>query len=371
MSSQTTIGRHYITGRTLAVLHEAGRIVSVEESGESTLRWLAPGLIDLQINGYAGVDFQRDGVTEQQLLRAAAGLSKDGCSRWLLTLITDDWARLMARLRQTKQLRDGNSELKQAIVGWHIEGPFLSPELGFRGAHPPEVMCEPTLAHLEELKSITGDDPVLLTMAAERGGVVDLIPKAREMGMRVSIGHSDSSADELQRSVVAGATGFTHLANGMPQQMDRHDNIVGRVFDTKGLTAGVIPDRIHVSPQMFRTIHKAMPREHIYYTTDAMSAAGAPPGRYTVGRIELEVGADKVVRMPGQTNFAGSALSPIDGIRRAATMLGCSWREVWGFMSTNAAGLMGFECGFEAGAPADFYVIDEAVDGTIEIRRDG
>jgi N-acetylglucosamine-6-phosphate deacetylase len=368
MSSQTTIGRHYLTGRTIAIRHEAGRIVSVEESPESTLLWLAPGLIDLQINGYAGVDFQRDGLTEAALLRASAGLGKDGCPRWLLTLITDDWARLMTRLRKAKQLRDGNAELKRSIVGWHIEGPFLSPESGFRGAHPPEVMCEPTLAHLEELKSITGDDPVLLTMAAERDGVIDMISKAREMGMAVSIGHSDSSAEELQQAVVAGATGFTHLSNGMPQQMDRHDNIVGRVFDTKELTAGLIPDSIHVSPQLFRTIHKAMPRENIYYTTDAMSAAGAPPGRYTVGRIELEVGEDKVVRMPGQTNFAGSALSPIDGIRRSAKMLGCSWREVWDFMSTNAAGLMGLKHGFEVGAPADFYIIDEAVDGTIEIQ---
>ncbi|MBG85610.1 MAG: N-acetylglucosamine-6-phosphate deacetylase [Verrucomicrobiales bacterium] len=362
MSAQTVTGRHYLTGKTISVSVEEGIISAIEDTEDGEDQWLAPGLIDLQINGYAGVDFQRDGVSAERLREASAGLNRDGCSRWLLTLITDEWSSLMARLRHFKALRDADEDLRKSIVGWHVEGPFLSPEPGYRGAHPPEVMCDPTPENLDELRSITGDDPVLITVASERSTVNPQIPKARELGFVVSIGHSNASSDELKDAVAQGATGFTHLSNGMPQQMDRHDNIVGRVFDTPGLTAGVIPDTIHVSPQMFRMIHKVMPSDAIYYTTDAMSAGGAPPGRYTVGRIELEVGEDQVVRMPGQTNFAGSALSPIDGIRRAAKMLGLSWRDVWDYMSGNAARFMGLPVGLEAGAPADFRVIEEEGD---------
>ncbi|MEI6236130.1 MAG: N-acetylglucosamine-6-phosphate deacetylase, partial [Planctomycetota bacterium] len=115
--------------------------------------------------------------------------------------------------------------------------------------------------------------------------------------------------------------------------------IVLRMIDNPGLCASVIPDAIHVSPPMFRLMHSALvpgqtPR--VCYTTDAMSAADAPPGRYRIGKVETEVGADRIVRMPGKTNFAGSALRPIDGVFIAADMLRCSWRETWARASLGA-----------------------------------
>ena len=118
--------------------------------------WLAPPLVDLQINGYAGVDFQQDGLTRDELLYAARQLRADGCTRWLLTLITDPWENMMARLRHFRELRSPSDELRQAIVGWHIEGPFLSAEPGFCGAHDPACMCDPTPAHLDELRDAAG-----------------------------------------------------------------------------------------------------------------------------------------------------------------------------------------------------------------------
>jgi N-acetylglucosamine-6-phosphate deacetylase len=133
----------------------------------------------------------------------------------------------------------------------------------------------------------------------------------------------------LQRAVRAGATGFTHLGNACPRELDRHDNILWRVFETPELLVSLIPDGIHVAPPLFRLAHRVLDEQSIYYTTDAMSAAGAPPGRYPLGRLELEVGADQIVRQPGKSNFAGSAVKPIDGVFRAAEMLGQSWRDVW------------------------------------------
>src|SRR5262249_27448287 len=141
----------------------------------------------------------------------------------------------------------------------------------------------------------------------------------------------------------AGATGFTHLANGCPRELDRHDNIIWRVLETSGLIVSLIPDQIHVSSALFRLIHRLVDANSIYYTTDAMAAAGSSPGRYSLGRVGVEVGADGIVRQPGKTNFAGSSLRPIDGVFRAAQMLNRPWQEIWNGFSTIPARLMGLD----------------------------
>jgi N-acetylglucosamine-6-phosphate deacetylase len=360
MSGRILKGRHYRTGRAIAIKIEDDRIGTVdwikEDPGD---RWLAPGLVDVQVNGYAGVDFQRDDLSEARLTRAAEGLAYDGCSRWLLTLITAEWSVLMGRLARLKEIRDASPILRRCVVGWHVEGPFLSEEPGYRGAHDASVMADPSVVAVEELRRVTGGDRVLLTLAPERRGAGEAIRRAVELGMTVSAGHTNASAEDLRGAVAAGCTGFTHLGNGMPQAMDRHDNIVCRALDTEGFAYGLIPDGIHVAPQLFRLIHRAVPNDRIYHTTDAMAAAGAPPGRYTIGSIELEVGEDEIVRMPGATNFAGSALRPIEGVRRAARMLGVGWRDVWDTFSVNPARLIGLECGLESGLPADVVVLTE------------
>jgi N-acetylglucosamine-6-phosphate deacetylase len=122
----------------------------------------------------------------------------------------------------------------------------------------------------------------------------------------------------------------------------------------------LIPDQIHVSPPLFRLCHWVLGADSIYYTTDAMSAAGMPPGRYKLGKLDLEVGADQVVRQPGKPLFAGSALRPIDGVFRAAQMLGCSWQEVWPRFSVAPAKLMGLRNEFAVGELAAFCLLKVA-----------
>ncbi|MFM8470585.1 MAG: N-acetylglucosamine-6-phosphate deacetylase [Limisphaerales bacterium] len=364
-------GRHFATSEPLRVKWRDGVITEVSPASPAPDgQWLAPTLLDLQINGYGGVDFQRDDhLTEELLLSAARQLRRDGCGRFFFTLITDEWPKLMARVRQAKAIRDANPELRCALAGWHIEGPFLSPEVGFKGAHNPAVMRDATEADLRELRAVTGDDPVLLTLAPERGGSLEAIRIARTLGIVVSLGHTNASAERIREATAAGARGYTHLGNGIPQQLDRHDNILWRVFDTPGLMPSLIPDTHHVSPLLFRHMHRALPSERIYYTTDAMSAAGSPPGRYTIGPIELEVGADQIVRQPGKPNFAGSALKPIDGITRAAQMLGKPWHEVWPHFSVRPAELMGLRNEIAVGQPADFCVVHTGAHGELLTAR--
>lgn len=359
MSNGVLHARHYATGQPVRLQWQKGKIAALENTTEAIPAdlWLAPPLVDLQINGYGGVDFQQDNLTIEQLLTAARQLRRDGCPLFLLTLITDEWSALIARLRHLKKLRDTNAELRHAIVGWHVEGPFLSTGIGFKGAHNPDVMCDPTPEKIRELRAATGSDPVLLTLAPERAGAIDAIALARSLGLTISLGHTNASADTMRAAARAGATGFTHLGNALPQQIDRHDNVLWRVFETPSLTPSLIPDTFHVSPALFRLVHRVVDAKKIYYTTDAMAAAGAPPGRYTIGKIELEVGADQIVRQPGKPNFAGSALRPIDGVFRAAKMLNRRWQDVWEHFSLRPAELMGLKNSLAAGQPADFCVL--------------
>ena len=328
------LARRFDTAQPVRLTLADASIFNVDEVDSAPENmWIAPALFDPQINGFAGIDFQRDGLTVEELSAAANGLRAAGCGQFLFTLTTDKWPVLLTRLKHARALRTQSAELQSAIAGWHIEGPFLSAEPGFHGAHDPKLMLNPTPERIRELRAAAGDDPLLITVAPERAGAIEAIELAASLKIAVSLGHTDASAATLAAAVKAGATGFTHLGNGCTQALDRHDNIILRVLETPGLCASLIPDSIHVSPAMFRLIHAGTGRSEgaasVCYTTDAMSAAGAPPGRYRIGKVETEVGADRVVRMPGRTNFAGSALRPIDGVFMAAKMLDCSWQDAW------------------------------------------
>jgi N-acetylglucosamine-6-phosphate deacetylase len=355
------MARHYTTGQVVEISWDSARITRLHPAPSAAvpgLPWLVPPLVDLQVNGFAGVDFQQDHLEPEALIRAARSLHQAGCGCFFPTLITDDWPRLIRRLEQLRALRQRHPELVAAIAGWHIEGPFLSTEPGYRGAHDPQHMPDPTTAHIRELRAAAGTDPLLLTIAPERAGAIPAIRLAVELGCRVSLGHTNASAELLQLACQAGATGFTHLGNACPQLLDRHDNILWRVLDLPAIQVSLIPDAIHVAPALFRLLHRALDPARIHYVSDATAAAAAPPGAYSIGQIQIQVGPDQIVRQPGKSNFAGSALRPIDGVFRAAQMLGKSWREVWDAFSVRPALFAGLTTGLSIGAPADFCLLE-------------
>jgi len=354
--------RHYHTGEGVRITWKDGKIAAIAPAPLSPdTPWVAPALVDLQVNGYGGTDFLRDEVNEEGLLKAARALRRDGCARFLLTVITRRWTELMAHLKRIKAIRDGNPELRKAILGWHVEGPFISPQPGFVGAHDSNVALEadPSPEAIDLLKEVVGDDPTMITVGGERNGVVAAIRRARELGIVVSLGHTNASRCQIDEAVKAGAEAFTHLGNGCPQQLDRHDNILWRVLDDSGLTAGIIPDTHHVSPQVFRLMHRLLPADKIYWTTDAMSGAGAPPGLYTLGALAIEVGEDRVARQPGKQNFAGSALEPLRGICLGAGMLDKPWQAVWDYFSVNPARVMNRNHQLAVGGEAIFCLLKE------------
>lgn len=288
-----------------------------------------PLIFDPQINGYAGVDFQDPNLVEDEALHAIQLMKMDGFGSFFWTLITDDWGCILQKIRKIQKWRCKHPKEWDIMAGWHIEGPFLSAEPGFRGAHPERHMRDPNQSDLYELKYATGGDPALITLAPERNGSLEFIDLARNLGFRVSIGHCNPTILQHKDARECGASGFTHLGNGCPALLDRKHNNIWTVLDEGGLRIGLIPDGFHVAPALFRLIRKAYSKDVIYLTTDAMSAAGVGAGRYQLGGLEVEVGEDQVVRMPGTQQFAGSALKPMDGVFRAASMWKMNPIQVW------------------------------------------
>jgi len=361
------------TGQPARLSGADGTILSLEpiEMDPSSLPRLLPPLFDIQVNGYAGVDFLGDSAGIEELETSARGLADAACSRFLLTLITDRFDRMLGRLDRYRAARSESELLARRIAGWHLEGPFMSPTPGFHGAHPPEFMIPPTPARIREIKAHTGDDPVLLTIAPEWPDSSAAIREARDLGFRVWLGHSDASSEQLAEAVAAGAEGFTHLSNGCPAELHRHDNIVFRVMEETGLRASLIPDRIHVSPLLFRILDRALGENRICYTTDCMAAAGSGPGTYSLGRFKVEVGEDGIVREPGKPNYAGSSLAPLEGVRRAAEMLGRPIHRVWPAFSDQPARFLGLPRALEAGSPADYCLLFDGSDPRVEIHFAG
>lgn len=362
MTGGEVLGRDAISGRPVRLAWSEGRIVALDPvpTNDTAVKetWLAPLLVDLQVNGFAGVDFQSDQVTADDLSHAARRLLAYGCGRFWVTLVTNEWSRLLAQLRRLRQLRQKSMLLKRAIAGWHIEGPFLSSEPGYTGAHDPRWLRDPSLDLIQELRQSAGKDPLLITVAPERAHAIESIAHAVQLGITVCLGHTNASASQLVQAVQAGARGFTHLSNACPRHLDRYDNILWRVCDLDEIMISLIPDGVHVTAPLFRLLDRVTKRSSMIYVSDSMSAAASPPGRYTLGSLVLEVGADQIVHLPGSALYAGSTLGPITGIFRAADMLGRSWQDVWSCYVQNPCQLAGLPDPWQVGQPADFCLIE-------------
>ena len=301
----------------------------------------AAGLFDFQVNGFGGIDFQRDDLTSTEFAHAVAALRKHGTSGIFATLITDEIEALCRRFAALEKLCATVPSAGAAILGYHLEGPWLSPTPGYRGAHPAGPMRAPTFADYERLQAAAHGRLRLITLAPEWPGSAEFIAAVTRQGVHVSLGHTNASEAEIDAAIRAGARFCTHLGNGCPLELPRHDNIVQRLLARDELTACFIPDGIHLPKGVLKNFVRAKPTGHVLFTTDAMAGAGAPPGRYTIGPHLIAVGADGVARQPGEKNFAGSTLTPNVGVRHIANWLNLTPEAAYHLWSTAPATAFG------------------------------
>lgn len=284
---------------------------------------------DIQVNGYGGIDYNKNDLTLEELQLSCLKLKKDHVEGIFATIITADFGDMLVRIKKLVDLRKQDSLIKEIIKGIHIEGPFLRSEDGYRGAHPEKYILKPNINKLKELLDAAGGICRIFTLAPEKDPDHVLIKYLHAKGIIVSAGHCNPSLDQLKSAIDAGLSMFTHLGNGCPQFLARHDNIIQRVLSLKeNLKICFIADGIHIPFYALKNYIKIAGVENCIITTDAMAAAGAKAGRYTISNIEMEVGEDRVVREPGKPNFAGSAIDMRSSELHLKNKLGLSENEI-------------------------------------------
>lgn len=300
-------------------------------------------LFEIQVNGFAGVDFQSRELSVAEIRRAVGALEEHETRRFFATFITDDLVALEARLVFWERVRADEPAIAAAVAGYHLEGPWISPEPGYRGAHDPAFVIPPRLPDFDRLQEAAGGRVKIVTLAPEVNGAHGFIAGLRSRGVQVSIGHSNAGWDSIRAAIEAGAGFCTHLGNGVPAMLDRHDNVVQRLLSCDELVAFFIPDGIHLPPHVLQNFFRAKLPGKALFTTDCMAAAGSPPGRYRLAHHEMDVGADGVVRMPGSSQFAGSSLTPPRAVENAVRWLGLPPAEARRLHSTAVAAFFGVD----------------------------
>lgn len=263
---------------------------------------------DLQVNGYAGVDFNSDELGSEALHRACERLRGHGVRGILATIITDTIDRMAARLVNLASLRGRDPLAAEIIAGVHIEGPFISLEPGYKGAHPEGAIVPADGEAMRRLLDAAGGLTRIVTLAPECDEGLHVTRMLARSGVVVAAGHCNPTIDVLRAAIDAGLSMFTHLGNGCPGMLPRHDNIVQRALALADrLVVSFIADGAHVAMPALGNYLRLVPPERVVIVTDAISAAGCGPGAYALGGNRIEVGEDLVPRMPGSTSLAGSA----------------------------------------------------------------
>ncbi|MGA3398778.1 MAG: amidohydrolase family protein [Acetobacteraceae bacterium] len=298
------------------------------------------GLIDLQVNGYAGVDFNDPALDAAALDHALHSMLRAGVTTCLPTLITAPEAALAERFAALDRAV-ANSRLGPLMVpGFHLEGPFLNPAPGFAGCHPPTAMLPPDPGLLMRLAAPLARPILLLTLAPEQPGGMALIAWARQRAMLVAIGHSAADDATVADAARAGAALSTHLGNALPHTLPKFRNPLIAQLAEDRLAASFIADGIHIPLPALKVLLRAKGLSRAVLVTDATTAAAAPPGLYRFAGRSIEHAADGSVREPGSDVLAGSALCLDQAVRNLVAWGLAAPAEAVRLASANPAALL-------------------------------
>ncbi len=268
------------------------------------------GYFDLQVNGYAGIDFNSDKLSAQQLEAACQRLRDDGVDQILATIITDQQTAMSSRLKNLVLAREQSSLAREVIAGLHVEGPFLSSRPGYIGAHPVAAACDADLTTMDRLLEAGGGLIRMVTLAPERDADCRVTRYLADQHICVAAGHCNPSMDQLQAAIDAGLTLFTHLGNACPPELPRHDNVIQRALflASEGkLKISLIADGAHLPPFVLSNMITTAGIKQCVCVTDAISAAGLGPGTFSLGNQTIKIGDDLIPWSADRTHFVGSA----------------------------------------------------------------
>ena len=321
---------------------------------------ITPGFIDIQINGFAGVDFNQPDFHGDDLVDVCRNLIKTGVTSFCPTLITAEYERLARNIAIIREGCKKHPLVRSMVLGIHLEGPYINAEDGPRGAHPKAHVSNPDWGKFERLLGLGQGLVRMVTVAPELPGGLTFIRKASQNGLVVGVGHCRPEPDVVDQAAHAGARISTHLGNGSHQILDRHNNYLQKQLAHDGLMASIICDGLHLPDYFVKNLVRAKGRAKVVLITDATAASNAPPGSYSLGDLEVEADADGALRLGGTPYLTGSTLTMENAIGNCADFAGIPLASAIKMATVNPAKLFeGISGKLEKGQRADLVLFTD------------
>ena len=351
--------RRYDTLRPVRIELDGAKIARISAAEDaSDLPLVAPGLVDLQINGYAGIEFNDPQLTLEKVQKVAVAFDRFGVTRFLATCTTDGYDVFHHSFATISRAMRELPAVGRRIAGIHMEGPYIAPDDGPRGAHPRKHVRKPDWGEFCRLQDAAEGKIKLLTLSPEYDGAAEFIAKVAKTGVLVAIGHTQATSDQIQAAADAGARMSTHLGNGAHPIIKRHPNYIWDQLAEDRLTASLITDGHHLPPAVVKAMVRAKTPARCVLVSDITMMGGMPAGKYQTGLGELEVLESGKLVPAGQPDILAGASQPLDlCVANAVRFAGIDLKRAIEMASQTPARLIGEpSLGLEVGAAADLFL---------------
>jgi N-acetylglucosamine-6-phosphate deacetylase len=345
-----------VTGRGVAVTAEGGLIKAIDFVEHGEKRWLSAGLVDLQVNGYAGHDLN-GGTLDVATVRALCqALLQVGVTAFLPTLITAPEARIVAALRTIREACAQYPDVAAMVAGIHVEGPHIAPEDGPRGAHPAADVRPPDIAEFERWQLAAGGLVKLVTLSPHWSETPAYVRHLVKVGVVVSLGHTSADAAQIAAAVDAGATLSTHLGNGSHAMLNRRHNHLWPQLAEDRLTAMFIADGHHLTPAQLKAMLRSKELGRSLVVSDTVALGGLPAGKYQTpigGKVELRPDGFLAIDDGTGNYLAGASLPLIAAVPVLVNQVGLTLGEAVALMTSAPGRFVGGRGVLALGQPAD------------------
>jgi N-acetylglucosamine-6-phosphate deacetylase len=347
-AQQRVEGLLYLDGKPVSIVIKDGKIAEVNHidalpAGSEQL-YVAPGLIDNQVNGFMGISFLSEAggeLTLEKVQKATRALWEKGVTTYLATLTSNSNKELISLFTKFGKFRNDRS-LLGSVAGFHLEGPYISPEEGYRGAHNPKFIRKPDWDEFMQFYTASGNAIKNVTVAPELEGAMDFIKKCTEKGIVVALGHHNADAKTINEAVENGAKTSTHIGNGCANMINRHLNPLWPQLANDKLMISIICDGFHLNDEEIKVFYKVKGSDRTIITSDVVEFGGMPPGTYKVwdGSV-VEMTPEGKLMYPAEKVLYGGASALDRGTQHIMDVTGCSLADAIKMASTNPAKLYG------------------------------